>query len=246
MLAIKRIFPLGDQVILIEFDTEITPIELQKLMYIKSILHSFFNDQKVEILHTYNTISIRFLHHYNFDINAQIQNIKNYISSITLSKDVNEISFKVHKIPVCYEAEMALDLELLSAELGMQKEEIIELHTQPNYTIYFHGFLPGFLYLGGLPTALHFPRKPTPRLKIPCGSVGIGGSQTGVYPSESPGGWQIIGRCPIQWFNVNKNPPSPFEAGEQIQFYPISKKVYFSIKEKVKLGTYQHQIVQND
>src|SRR5690606_28842654 len=93
------------------------------------------------------------------------------------------------KIPVCYDAVFGIDLEAISVEKKISKADIIKRHSQPIYTVFFLGFLPGFLYLGGLDEVLHLPRKSTPRLKIDKGAVAIGGHQTGVYPAESPGGW---------------------------------------------------------
>lgn len=246
MLPIQRIFPMGEQLILIEFAMEVNFISLQKLLKIKAILSSSYQEQKVEIIHTYTAISIRFLNHYNINLNDEIQFIKDVISSIDLSSFIFDKKLTIHRIPVCYEDEMATDLKQLSKDLKLTKQAIIDLHTQPTYTIYFHGFLPGFLYLGGLPKPLHYPRRKSPRLVIPKGSVGIGGSQTGVYPQESPGGWQLIGRSPISWFDVNIQPPSLFQPGEQLEFYAITKATFFEIQQQIEKGNYQHQIEIHD
>jgi len=154
-------------------------------------------------------------------------------------KERNISNSVLWKIPVCYDDAFALDLDEISIKKNLSKQKIIALHTQAIYTIYFIGFLPGFLYLGGLDPALNFPRKSTPRLQIKKGAVGIGGKQTGVYPTQSPGGWNIIGNSPISFFNVSTKIPCFAKAGDKIQFYSISLKQHKAISVLVKEGVYQ-------
>lgn len=246
MLNIKRILNLGSHVILVEFDTEIKPESLHQLLKVKAVLAKEYHCKKVEITNTYASLCFHFLNENKIELNTEKERIKNIISSIDLSGISSAISSKLYVLPVCYADEFAPDLDFLAKELKLSKQQIIDLHTEPNYTIYFHGFLPGFLYLGGLPEALQYPRKKTPRLQIPKGSVGIGGKQTGIYPSESPGGWQLIGNCPLDLFDVHQHPPTPFQAGDQIQFESISKEAHQEIKQQVKEGKYQHQIQAHD
>ena len=151
-------------------------------------------------------------------------------------------SIHQHIIPVCYDQEFGEDLKLMSQELGLSTEEIINIHSKGSYTVYAMGFLPGFMYLGGLDERLHIPRKSEPRIRIPKGSVGIGGSQTGIYPQESPGGWQLIGRTPIDLFNAKSNPPSAFQEGDEIKFEPVSKEEFLKIEQEVQAGSYQHRM----
>ena len=143
------------------------------------------------------------------------------------------------KIPVCYDAVFGIDLEAISKEKNLSKEEIIKRHSQAIYTVYFIGFLPGFLYLGGLDESLHVPRKSTPRLQIEKGAVAIGGNQTGVYPTESPGGWNIIGNSPIEFFNPKLETPCFAKAGDKISFKPITIQEFKTIKILVEAGVYQ-------
>lgn len=246
MLNIKRILNLGRKVILVEFDTEIKPESLHQLLNIKAVLAKEYHHKNVEVTNTYASLCIHFLKQHKIDLIAEKEYIKSIISSIDLSEISSAISSKLHVLPVCYADEFAHDLDFLASELKLSKQQIIDLHTEPKYTIYFHGFLPGFLYLGGLAEALQYPRKKTPRLQIPKGSVGIGGKQTGIYPSESPGGWQLIGNCPLDLFDVHQNPPTPFQAGDQIHFEAISKNKHQEIKQQVKEGKYQHQIQTHD
>lgn len=122
------------------------------------------------------------------------------------------------RIPVVYGGEFGEDLAEVAAFHQTSAEEIVRRHTEPVYTVFMMGFQPGFPYLGGLPENLHTPRRAVPRIKVPAGSVGIGGSQTGVYPFASPGGWQIIGRTEAPLFQISANPPTLLAAGDTVQF----------------------------
>lgn len=141
------------------------------------------------------------------------------------------IHVRVHEIPVCYGGEFGPDLAEVADYHGLRAEEVIEIHTAPQYLVYMIGFAPGFPYLGGMSPAIATPRLAEPRSKIPAGSVGIAGAQTGIYPLESPGGWRIIGRTPLSLFTVEREPPSLLKAGDQVRFRPISRDEYVAIKE---------------
>lgn len=129
------------------------------------------------------------------------------------------------EIPVHYGGEFGEDLFDVAKYHQTTPEEIIRRHTEPIYTVFMMGFQPGFPYLGGLPENLHTPRRNVPRTKVPAGSVGIGGSQTGVYPFTSPGGWQLLGRTDIQLFDVNQTPPVLLMAGDNIRFVAESVRL---------------------
>lgn len=135
---------------------------------------------------------------------------------------------RVIRIPVCYQGEYAPDMGTLSEHTGLTASEIIERHCAPHYLVHMLGFTPGFLYLGGLDTSLHCPRKRRPALQVPAGSVGIGGSQTGIYPQATPGGWQIIGRTPLQLFRPGQSEPFIAQPLDRIQFVPISPQAFAS------------------
>jgi inhibitor of KinA len=122
----------------------------------------------------------------------------------------------------------ALDIATLSQEKGMSIDEIIALHSAQTYKVYMLGFLPGFVFMGKLPNVLQCKRKTSPRLRVPASSVGIAGSQTGIYPMVSPGGWQIIGQTPLKIFNPKAENPFHFQPGDEVTFYPISAKEFES------------------
>jgi KipI family sensor histidine kinase inhibitor len=130
------------------------------------------------------------------------------------------------EIPVCYGGEFGPDLKDVAEMHGMTAAQVIELHSSTSYVVYFLGFAPGFAYLGGLPAALASPRLETPRAKVPQGSVGIGGKQTGVYPLSTPGGWRLIGRTPVAMFRRDANPMSLLQIGDHVRFRAISEKEF--------------------
>lgn len=133
---------------------------------------------------------------------------------------------KKWQIPVCYDPSLAPDLTSLAELLKLDTSEVIDRHAHATYTVYFIGFLPGFLYLSGLPSALECPRKKQPSPRVEAGSIAIGGKQTGIYPRESPGGWHIIGKTPYPLFRPEHKKPCFAQAGDSIVFKSISLEEY--------------------
>ncbi len=138
---------------------------------------------------------------------------------------------EIKRIPVCYGGDFGPDLQFVAQTNGLTPEEVVALHTQAEYLVYMIGFAPGFPYLGGMNERIAAPRKASPRASIPAGSVGIAGNQTGIYPLETPGGWQLIGRTPVPLFNPNAASPSLLKAGDVIKFYPITASEFKNWKE---------------
>lgn len=229
-----KISAMGEQGILIEFEAEISPETLKKVIFFKEKLESSYVKQKVEIISTYNSILISYMYTIE-DAYSEVSALKRLLTAARIPKISDS---QLYHIPVCYDPEFGLDLELISKEKNIGIDQIIQLHTAPVYLIYFIGFLPGFLYLGGLDEKLQISRKSTPRKSVQKGSVGIGEKQTGIYPKSSPGGWQILGRSPVNFFAKNEDPPSPFSAGDRIKFYAVSKEEYLEIKEAVRKGDF--------
>ncbi|EDP69781.1 3-methyl-2-oxobutanoate hydroxymethyltransferase [Flavobacteriales bacterium ALC-1] len=220
--------------ILIEWKAIIDENVLEDVLRFKLCIEKEYIKEKVEVISTYNSILIV----YNISIenvNTKISNLKALYSKLDKVKTLNTSTWK---IPVCYHDDFATDLEGFSNKKKLSKAEIIKLHSGTIYTVFFIGFLPGFLYLGGLDSKLHFDRKITPNLNVKKGSVAIGGEQTGIYPQDSPGGWHIIGNSPIALFDSNSNPPCFIKAGDKIQFHPVSILEYSAIKESVEASKF--------
>lgn len=227
--------PFGERSILVEWPSEIDKYILNDVLSFKNTLQKSLIEDIVEVKSAYNSILIT----YQFTID----NVYNKTSTLkrlySARVSKNKCVFMHWRIPVCYDVAFGIDLEAMAVKKKVPIDDIIKHHSQAIYTVYFIGFLPGFLYLGGLNEKLHIPRKVTPRLKVEKGAVAIGGNQTGVYPNVSPGGWHIIGNSPISFFNNKKENPCFAKAGDKIEFYAISKEKYDNIKALVDAGVYQ-------
>ena len=137
-------------------------------------------------------------------------------------KTIPNKSTAILQVPVCYDIQFGIDLKSISEQKKISIQDIIHLHCDPIYTVYCIGFLPGFAYMGSVPTQIQIPRHASPRSEVVAGAVGIAGIQTGIYPRNSPGGWQIIGRTPEKIFDPNPKKLAKFNVGDQVKFYPIS------------------------
>lgn len=133
---------------------------------------------------------------------------------------------EVVELPVCYGGSFGPDLGFVAENNNLSEDEVIRLHCQPDYFVYMLGFSPGFPFLGGLPDVLHTPRLESPRKRVPAGSVGIANGQTGVYPIASPGGWQLIGRTPLNLFDYGRDKPFLLSAGNILKFKPVSEEEF--------------------
>ena len=153
---------------------------------------------------------------------------------------------KIITIPVCYGGDFGPDIETVAKHANMSIDELIAVHSAPDYLIDMLGFLPGFAYLGGLDERLHTPRLTTPRTRIEAGSVGIGGAQTGIYPLPSPGGWQIIGRTPLRPYDPDRENPILYSAGEYLHFSPITPDEYAAIEAQLTADAYEYRITVSE
>ncbi|MCQ2009931.1 5-oxoprolinase subunit PxpB [Sporolactobacillus sp. STSJ-5] len=233
-----RIEPFGDQAVRVIFGDQIAP-EIQ--MKIKRFTEQFdlapfagfieYVPSYTNIVFFYNPIEV--LRGGRKEITAQ-QQVINYLANMAkrVSGSVNhKMERRTVHIPVCYGGDFGPDLDEVAELRGLSVREVIDMHSAPDYLVYMLGFAPGFPFLGGLSEQLATPRRATPRLKIAAGSVGIAGKQTGAYPLDSPGGWQIIGRTPLPLFMPESDPPTLLAAGDLVKFDPISRQEYMGIKE---------------
>ena len=151
-------------------------------------------------------------------------------SLFTKESPVNIPASRMIEIPVCYDEPFAPDISTVAEHNFLTTEQVIQLHSRPEYLVYFLGFSPGFPYLGEMPKEIATPRLLTPRIKVPAGSVAIGGDHTGIYPLSSPGGWNIIGRTPLRLFSPEEEDPTLLKMGDRIKFVPITKKEFEQLK----------------
>lgn len=229
-----KINRMGDRGILIEFEPEISENILQKVLSLKENLQKNIFKPNIEITNAYNSLLINY--HYTIEnFYGEVSKVREVLSETGFYHNLNS---RIFYIPVCYEPEFGSDLKYISSEKNLSVDELIHLHTQPIYTVFFIGFLPGFLYLGGLDDKLNIARRKEPRMKVPAGAVGIGESQTGIYPKSSPGGWQLIGNSPVPLFTKEKVTPCEILGGDKLNFYSVSKEEFLAIKDEVTEGTF--------
>lgn len=231
----------GDSALSIEFGNEISE-EINKKIRAAALL---IEDKKVssiiEVVPTYRSLMI----HYNPMVIRHDELIK-LLKDI--EENINNIDLplpEIIEIPVLYGGAYGQDIENVANHNNITVEDVIKIHTSVKYLVYMLGFTPGFPYLGGMSKQIATPRLKVPRTKIPAGSVGIAGEQTGIYPVQSPGGWQIIGRTPIELFNQERENPILLKAGNYIKFKSIDEEEYIKIKEEVKINIYKTNYIKD-
>lgn len=205
----------GDGALLINFEQK---IDTQIHQLVKSYFHLINDLPEVKyLIPAYCSITVV------FDTQETIyEKLKTKIENLEVKPDKMNIHSQLIEIPVCYEEKYAPDLKSLSEDLKLSPEAIVSQHTSVIYDVYMMGFLPGFPYLGKLPETLECKRKSTPRKQVKAGSVGIAGNQTGIYPSDAPGGWQLIGQTPLNIFSPHKEDAFLIKMGDRIKFKSIS------------------------
>ncbi|QSS97276.1 5-oxoprolinase subunit PxpB [Psychroflexus sp. ALD_RP9] len=226
---ISDIFKYNECSILIIFNTNHQLFSLDWLLQKRSLLLDFYSDNILQVNSTYNSLLVI----YNSTIN-DFYSTKMALKQLLLTNDEPfDFNFRSVIIPTCYDDEFSIDAKEFEQKKELSKQDLISLHSGQTYRVHFIGFLPGFPYLSQVNKDLYFPRKSQPRPKISAGSVGIAGRQTGIYPVNSPGGWQIIGQTPLCLFDA-KQLKTFLKAGDTIRFKPINKKEYYKIKSELQ------------
>jgi inhibitor of KinA len=226
-----QLSPLGDQAILIQLGEDINMANHKKIQ----IITSYLDDQPfvwmIEYIPAFTTVTIFYdpIKIILLNQGSQLpydfvyEQLNNVLLGLTTGKIIES---KTILIPVCYGEELGPDLKIVAQVNNLTTEEVIDIHTSGDYLVFMIGFSPGFPYIGGMSKKIAAPRRKSPRLKIPERSVGIAGEQTGIYPIETPGGWQIIGRTPLKLFRPLEDSPSLLKAGDKIKFKSISYQEY--------------------
>ena len=230
---IKSIKLYGDQAILINFEQKIDPAINAAVIALKNAIEAATISGITFMIPAYCSLTIGYnpnIIEYGILVKVIEQIAANQLNTTDNNRNQKEV--RQLKIPVCYELPYALDLKELSEVKNLPIEEIISIHTSQSYKVYMLGFMPGFVFMGKIAPKLECNRKVTPRLRVPASSVGIAGFQTGVYPTASPGGWQILGRTPLKIFNPQKENPFLFQAGDEVTFYPITTEEFIKIEKE--------------
>lgn len=224
-----RLAPLGDNALVLCWGEAVDEATLGKVRAATVALHEAGIQGLIDIVPAFASITLFYdvarAGHYAHFVTRVTAVAEAAAAKVRLTSDRRRV-----EIPVCYETAFAPDLPVVAARLGLSPEAVIERHVSAEYVVHALGFVPGFAYLGGLPVELHTPRRATPRVTVPGGSVGIGGSQTGVYPFATPGGWQLIGRTPRVMFDPTQAEPAVLRATDRVRFRRISETEFSSWK----------------
>ncbi|MBA3693559.1 MAG: 5-oxoprolinase subunit PxpB [Acidobacteria bacterium] len=219
-----KIFPIGDNVLTIEFGNEIFAEHNNLVLKLAAYFEQNAFQGFVELIPAYASLTCFYdvlIVRKNFSAFATaFDAVKNFAENALLNlDDFEETKPRLIEIPICFDKESALDLDSVAAMNNLNAKHVTEIFLQETYRVYMLGFLPGFAYMGEVDERIAAPRKNSPRLKVPKGSVGIAGRQTGIYSLESPGGWQIIGRTNVELFTPEAESPTFLKAGDLVRFY---------------------------
>lgn len=209
---------LGERAVVLELEPPVSLVSQQRIWGLNQRLQA--HEEVLEVIPRMNNITLllRDPQHKALDAIERLQRWwEESEAQLPESRQVD--------IPVIYGGEGGPDLNVVAEQAAMTPKQVVELHSSGNYVVYFIGFQPGFPYLGGLDQRLHMPRRAEPRVLVPAGSVGIGGSQTGVYPLASPGGWQLIGQTQVALFEPKNQPPTLLRPGDTVRFVPQKEGV---------------------
>ena len=198
-----KIMPAGDRGMVAEFGNVISIQINDQVQQLKKCLSNEQIQGVLELQPTFRSLMI-----YYDPLKISYEELEKRVRILGSAETLkNHKKKRILKIPCCYGARFGLDLRDMEKHTGLDRDEIIAIHSSVDYRIYMMGFLPGFVYLGGLDSRIEMPRLSTPRVKIPAGAVGIGGNQTGVYPVASPGGWRLIGGTPVEFYDAGRQEP---------------------------------------
>ena len=221
------ISPVGDCAISIDFGQVIDPKINRHIRQTIERIQELKLDGITELVPTYCALLIQYdamLYSY-----SDICNLMEPLLEPSATDDANE-RVTVIEIPTVYGGEFGPDLGFVASHNNLSEDEVVSIHSGTDYLVYMLGFIPGFTYLGGMDPRIATPRLSSPRTLIPAGSVGIAGEQTGTYPSDSPGGWQIIGRTPVTMYDMSKEQAALLSAGDYVRYVPIDEAEYNRIK----------------
>jgi inhibitor of KinA len=229
----------NEESILIHWNDKISIKLIDSIISYKNLIEQELSEILIECVQSINSMMV--IYNSNKINPEDLINILEKLNSLGLTVDKTEK--RIWSIPVCYDLSFGIDLEDLSTSNSISTDEIIKLHSSTTYSVLSMGFLPGFLYLGMNHKKLYCERKDKPELNIKSGSIGIARDQTGIYPQDSPGGWRIIGRSPISFFNVDEKSPCFAKPGDKIKFQNISLSEFNKIEKNRSSYKIKYKVV---
>src|SRR5262245_4179753 len=221
--SLWRLIPVGDSVVVVELEERIDLSINQRAVSLARRVRAAHVPGIRDVVPTFRSVAVYF-DPLQTDYEALIRRLEGAVAALDAPFEDSGAKADAEPIavPVCYGGEFGPDLAEVAAFGGVTESEAARLHANAVYRVFMIGFLPGFAYMGTVDSRIAAPRRPNPRTRVPAGSVAIAGPQTGIYPSESPGGWQLIGRTTLRLFDPSQREPSTFAAGDLVQFYPVS------------------------
>jgi inhibitor of KinA len=221
-----RIVPAGDSAVVVEFEPRIDPAVNARAIALAAAIESARVAGVRDVVPTYRSVAVHFdpLRTDGEALTARLEREAARPAPATVD------TRPTVRIPVCYGGEFGPDLDAVAGIARMDPANVIATHSGRTYRVFMLGFVPGFAYLGIVDERLAMPRRATPRARVPAGSVGIAGVQTGIYPMETPGGWQLIGRTPLKPFDPSRSEPFLLAAGDAVQFYPIDRAQFEQVR----------------
>ncbi|MEK4272041.1 5-oxoprolinase subunit PxpB [Paenibacillus sp. FSL R7-0026] len=220
--------PLGETAVIIHCGDQLSDAVQRRVMSVCALLEKSTLPAMIEWVPSYTSVTV----FYDPFISPYPKLCRTLLQQLNQMKESVQNKPRTVTIPVCYGGEWGPDLDYVASENGLTAEEVIAIHTSGEYLVHMIGFAPGFPYLGGLSERIATPRRATPRLRVEAGTVGIGGKQTGIYPVDTPGGWQCIGQTPLRLFRQEENVPSLLAAGDRVRFEQITMQDYLALKRK--------------
>jgi inhibitor of KinA len=214
-----RIVPAGDSAIMVEFEERIDTAVNARVIRLADAIQVAVIPGVRDVVPTYRSVTV-FFEPIRTDFKQLVDCLQREAKRPG-SASVEERS--PISVPVCYGSDLGPDLAEVAAFAGMSADEVVAVHAVATYRVFMLGFVPGFAYLGVVDPRIAMPRRKTPRVRVPPGAVGIAGTQTGIYPTETPGGWRLIGRTPVKPFDAGRPAPFLFRAGDAVRFVPIGR-----------------------
>lgn len=227
-----KFLPSGDTALVVEFGDRVDSALSGNVVALAQKLHDLDVPGVVELVPTFRSLMV----HYD-PVRLPQAELKAHITPLIDGMAAVEQIGRHWRIPVCYDESLGPDLADVAARTGLSIGAVIERHSAPVHHVYMMGFLPGLPYLGGLPSEFDLPRRENPRLKVPRGAVAVAMAMTVVYPLESPGGWHLLGRTPVPLWDLGRDPPAIFDAGDKVRFAPVSLREYEALLAKAAEGT---------
>jgi KipI family sensor histidine kinase inhibitor len=224
-----RIVPAGDSAIVVELEERIDPVVNARAIRLADQVHAAAIPGVRDVVPTYRSVAVFF-----DPIRTDYQRLVAWLEREAEQPGSAQVEERTPiSVPVCYGGELGPDLAAVAAFASMSPDEVVAAHASAVYRVFMLGFVPGFAYMGVLDVRIAMPRRATPRVRVPCGAVGIAGAQTGIYPAETPGGWQLIGRTPVKPFDAARPAPFLFKPGDAVRFVPIARAEYEQLLQGV-------------